>query len=82
MSANWYYLSFSEEDGWIGGLYACAIDRRHALHRSFELEIDPGDSVMIIGPLPEDEMDENVPLEYRGRLLSKDELGDHYIVDR
>ena len=68
---GYYYLSWAEEDNWLGGAYVLAYGPVTARLRCSAMGINPGGECMIIRvpdawPLP--------PTEYRNRLLNREEL--------
>jgi hypothetical protein len=65
-----WYLSFADEEGWLG---ACIVEARglaSALQRCNLLHINPHGEVRAV-PVP---AGVDTPLEYRDRLLSKEDL--------
>ena len=63
-----YYLSFAEEDGFLGGAFVYASGPVSAVERTHELGINPGGEVAIWGPVPPP-VDEALD-----RLLTKEEI--------
>lgn len=72
--SGWYYLSFAGDDGFLGGAYVQGESSKDAYFNATTSGVNPGGEVQILGPLPPEEMDENVPEEKRGRLLSREEV--------
>jgi hypothetical protein len=76
----WFYLSFADGDlpdgqQFLGGAYVQAFNEGAAVGRSHKLGINPGGEVRILGPLPAEQLDANVPAADRERLLTREELG-------
>jgi len=75
----WFYLSFCDADlpkgqQFLGGAYVQGVNAGAAVGRSHKLGINPGGEVKILGPLPAEQMDENVPVADRERLLTRAEV--------
>lgn len=82
----WYWLSFTDSSGFLGGCYVQADGPPHplfpenrdpfvlAVGKSHQLGINPGGRVAGAGPLTKRQMDKNVPLKLRNKLLSKSDL--------
>lgn len=71
----WFYLSFAtDQDGFLGGLYIEGADPVSAYLNATLRKLNPGGEVAIIGPLPTDELDAQVPPENRNRLLARAEV--------
>lgn len=76
---QWWYLSFGDETGFLGGCVVRAQGGQSAIRRSHQLGINPGGSVMIVrvgddkGPLPADRLLSAADLEKFGP-------GDHITV--
>lgn len=68
---GWYALSFAGEEGWLGGCYVEAQGPGHAVLVSIRHGCNPGGEVAILGPLPLDDFEENVPAEWRYVLLGR-----------
>ena len=73
---EWWYLSFAEKKGFLGGLYIRARGIMDATLRARMLGLNPGGEVMSWGPISQEGMDAMVPEEKRGRLLSKEEVNE------
>jgi hypothetical protein len=71
---TWFYFSFADDDGFLGGLYIDGVDLEHALSRSHEIRANPGGEIMTF-ELSEEDLEANVPPEDWRRLLTFDELG-------
>lgn len=69
----WWYLSFADESGWLGGCYVEAPVAELAHTVALTQDCNPGGEVAIIGPLLEEHM-ANVPAESRNRLLTREEI--------
>lgn len=80
MSWPWWYLSFADESGWLGGCYVEAPIAKMAHLSALTQGCNPGGEVAILGPLLAEQMI-NVPAEFRNRLLTREEIdaqcGDH-----
>lgn len=63
-----YYLSFADEERFLGGVFTEAYGIVTAIENTHELGINPGGEVMCIGPGPAPRP------EYLNRLLTKGEL--------
>lgn len=72
--SDWYYLSFADEKDFLGAAYVQAFGEVHAVTQAHALGCNPGGEVAIVGPLPAEAMDENVPPCDRERLLSREEV--------
>ena len=77
---EWFYLSFVDSDRpegqrFVGGVYLQARGIAHAIDASHTQRLNPGGEVNVLGPLPLDEFEQNVPECDRNRLLSARELG-------
>jgi hypothetical protein len=75
----WFYLSFCDGElpkgqQFLGGAYIQGKNAGAAVGRSHKLGVNPGGEVSILGPLTADEMDENVPVADRERLLTRAEV--------
>ena len=76
----WWYLSFCDtklpkRSQFLGGAYVDAPDFPCAvIGRAWELGCNPGGEVEIVGPLPDELMDEAVPESDRRRLLTRKEI--------
>ena len=70
----WWYFSFADEDGFLGGVYAEGEPDLAAYAALGLMGLNPGGECQWIGPLPDDEMDRQVPSENRWRLLTKEEV--------
>ena len=64
---GWYYLSFADEEGFLGGLFIYAHGVATAVDKAWGMGINPGGEVACWGPLAEPRD------EYKDRLLSKAE---------
>jgi hypothetical protein len=71
--ADWFYLSFAEEE-FLGGLYIEAESSVDALFRATTGGLNPGGEAAVVGPIPAELVDENVPEDHRGRLLTREEI--------
>lgn len=76
---TWFYLSFAdphrpEGTQFLGGLYIEAKTLPEALTASHVRGLNPGGGVQVVGPIPDEMMDKNVPVADRHRLLSRKEL--------
>ena len=69
----WWYLSFAD-DSWLGGCYVKASNEGMAVMEAHRLGCNPGGEVAIIGPLSDEQMDENTPPGDRNRLLTAVDL--------
>lgn len=70
----WWYLSFADEDSFLGGAYIQAFGTMSAVTTATVLGLNPGGEVAAWGPIPDDQMDLHVPVENRMRLLSQKEI--------
>jgi hypothetical protein len=65
-----FYLSFVDEEKWLGGLYIEAEDFGQVVLKLYHTEQNPGGEVVIVQcPLSLE-----IKLSYVGRLLTKEEL--------
>jgi len=76
---GWYYLSFCDTERpkgeqFLGGCYVPGSDLEAAITNSWEMKINPGGEVAVIGPIPEEIVD-RLPPERRCKLLTKEEIG-------
>jgi hypothetical protein len=71
---QWFYFSFADDDGFLGGLYIDGVDLEHALRRSHELGQNPGGEVKTLEITTKD-VELNVPAGDRRHLLSLADLG-------
>lgn len=76
---RWFYLSFADANlpkgqQFLGGAYVKAASLPEAITRSHQLGINPGGDVGCLGPLSAEDMDANVPVGQRERLLSREEV--------
>lgn len=69
--AEVYYLSFATETIFLGACWVRALGPEHAVLRTWEMEINPGGEVMIIGPLKPDQIPDRAVYD---RLLSMIEV--------
>lgn len=75
MSADpWFYISFADDDGFLGGVYVEGRNEAEALLRSHALGINPGGEAMLVGPIPPERLREHVRGEDRDRLLTAAEV--------
>lgn len=72
----WYYLSFADEEQFLGGLYIQAFGVLSATTTAAVTGMNPGGEVAAWGPIPDWQMDLHVPEEKRMRLLTKDEINE------
>lgn len=70
----WWYLSFADEDRFLGGAYIQAFGTMSAVTTATVLGLNPGGEVAAWGPIPDEQMNLHVPVENRMRLLSKEEI--------
>lgn len=73
----WFYISFSGPEGFIAACYVPGDTEGEALQAVSErgLRPDGTDNVLPLGPLSDEDMDENVADGDRNRLLARGELG-------
>lgn len=71
---TWFYLSFANEEGFLGGAYVPGADVMAACKRAWEAGCNPGGEVQGAGPIPDEVVEERVPAPARERLLSLSEL--------
>lgn len=75
---EWYYISFADADGFLGGCYVEAVHEHNAVMVSVLRGINPGGDAKIIGALPRELVEEHVLPEDRYRLLMREELKDGF----
>lgn len=74
----WFYFSYADDSGWLGGAYVEAEDDMSAYFKTTVTDengnrINPGGEVMFVGPLPAEAMSD-VKEEDRNRLLNREEV--------
>lgn len=74
-SIEWYYISFADDDGFLGGCYVEAVHEHNAIMVATLRGINPGGEAKIIGALPREMVEEHVLAKDRYRLLTRDEMG-------
>lgn len=76
---TWFYLSFADDDGWLGGAFVEARTYKQAFIRSHKLGINPAqrgkECEVKLKPIPDEYM-VTIPLENRHRLLGRDDFPD------
>lgn len=72
---TWFYISFADDDGFLGGLYIDGDDLAGAVVHSHFLNENPGGE-MLTFELPEGDLEANVPARDRRRLLTLEEIED------
>jgi len=73
---SWFYLSFANDTGFLGGAFLRARGPRPAMQRARALGITFCDATVECTPASDDEVDEHVPGEMRNRLLTEEEVRD------
>lgn len=76
VALSWWYVSLSCDSGFVGGAYIQAVDPGDAGEYARKLSEHTEPEALVIGPLSDSDMDENVPAGDRGRILSREELGE------
>jgi hypothetical protein len=71
-AARWHYLSFADDEGFLGGVIVRSYGFLTAIQRATDLGINPGGEV-ISTPIPRKDL-WRVPTDLRNRLLSEDEV--------
>jgi hypothetical protein len=72
----WFYISFADTSGFLGGCYVQGEDMPNAIIAAHEAGIRPGGESLGFGPFEDELIDKNVPEKDRERLLSREEIGD------
>ena len=49
-----WYLSFAGDEGWRGAAVVEAVSNKGAIREAWRRGVNPGGSVMLLGPLPKD----------------------------
>lgn len=65
---RWWYLSFADRTGWLGGVFIYAPGFTHAVLKTHQLKINPGGEVCGAS------VTEEPPVEFQNRLLGLDDL--------
>lgn len=71
-AARWYYLSFADDGGFLGGVIVGSCGFLTAIQRATELGINPGGEVMCT-PIPRKDLC-RVPPDLRNQLLPQDKV--------
>ena len=69
---DWFYISFADEQRFLGGAYVRGKNGVQAVYRAARLGINPGGQAAFMGPLPD--VEKRVPAENRERLLTEQEI--------
>jgi len=72
--ASWFFLSFADDEQFLGGAFVRAHGPRTAIQRGRDLGIQFAGATVQCEPLPEDEFVARVPDAMRERLLNEDEV--------
>jgi len=72
--ASWFFLSFADDEQFLGGAFVRAHGPRTAIQRARDLGIQFCGATVECTPASDDEIAKNLPLEMRHRLLNEDEV--------
>ena len=71
---SWFFLSFADDKQFLGGLFLRAKGPRSAVETARDLGIRFANATVECTPASDDEIDQNLPLEMRYRLLNEHEV--------
>ena len=72
--ASWYFLSFADEERFLGGLFVRGNGPRNAVQRARELGVKFVNATVECSPVTDAEMLEHVPVEMREQLLNEEQV--------
>jgi hypothetical protein len=71
---SWFYLSFANDTGFLGGAIVHAHGPASAIQRAAGIGIHFADAGVECTPVTDEELAEHIPAEMRGRRLTEEEV--------
>lgn len=72
--SDYFYLSFADKTGFLGGCHVEATSAEEALEETWRLGINPGGQAVAVGPIPADEVAASgLPVN---KLMTREEMGE------